>query len=212
MADVSHAALMDGVYRYQRLFYDATRKFYLLGRDHLITEMQAKPGDTVLEIACGTGRNLQKIARRYPETQLFGLDISEQMLISARKKLGDGARLAQGDACDFNPQALWSQPKFDHIVLSYCLSMIPDWQGALAEAHRHLAPGGTVHIVDFGDQSDLPEWFNRALRGWLAQFHVTPRDVLPYELEKLCERFSCVSDNRRLYRGYAYYAKSEKRP
>lgn len=207
MADVSHAALMDGVYRYQRLFYDATRKFYLLGRDHLISGMNAKPDQTVLEIACGTGRNLQMIGRHYPQTRLYGLDISEQMLISARNKLGEKARLAQADASDFDPQALWGQAGFDHIVLSYCLSMIPDWQAAITEAQRHLAPGGTVHIVDFGDQSDLPDWFKRALRGWLTKFHVAPRDGLSAELEELAAKTGCSLEHRALFRGYAHYAK-----
>lgn len=207
MADATHAARMDGVYRYQRLFYDATRKFYLLGRDHLITGIAAKPDETVLEIACGTGRNLHKIGQRYPDTQLFGLDISEQMLISARKKLDARAQLAAADACDFDPAALWAQPKFDHIVLSYCLSMIPDWQAAISEAQRHLAPDGTIHIVDFGTQSDLPDWFKRALWKWLSKFHVTPRETLHSELRDQAQRTGSHMEYRSLFRGYAAYAK-----
>lgn len=207
MTDASHAALMDGVYRYQRLFYDATRKYYLLGRDRLITEMRAKPGETVLEIACGTGRNLQLIGKRYPQTRLYGMDISEQMLISARNKLGAEANLAQADACNFDPQALWEQPKFDHIVLSYCLSMIPNWQASLAEAQRHLAPGGAIHVVDFGDQAGLPDWFKRILSAWLAKFHVSPRETLGSELQDLTNRSGGTLEERALFRGYAHYAK-----
>lgn len=207
MTDATHAARMDGVYRYQRLFYDATRKFYLLGRDRLITGLNAKPGDSVLEIACGTGRNLQKIGRHYPGTQLFGLDISEQMLISARNKLGEKARLAQGDACNFDPNALWGQAAgFDHIVLSYCLSMIPDWEAAIAEAQRHLVPGGTVHIVDFGDQSGLPSWFKKALWRWLAKFHVTPRERLSTVLQEKTRNTEAHLNDTPLFRGYAHYA------
>lgn len=207
MTDISHAVLMDGIYRYQRLFYDATRKYYLLGRDHLITKMQAKPGETVLEIACGTGRNLQLIGKRYPQTQLYGLDISEQMLISAQKKLGAQANLAKADACHFDPQALWQQQKFDHIVLSYCLSMIPNWQASLSEAKRHLAPGGSIHIVDFGDQAGLPNWFKRVLLRWLTKFHVSPRDELAFELSNQCNCSACTLEERSLFRGYAHYAK-----
>lgn len=173
-----HGALMDNVYRYQRLFYDVTRKYYLLGRDDLISSIGAEPGTTVLEVACGTGRNLAKIRRSYPEARLFGLDISEEMLKSARAKLGDDVGLKQADACNFDPEALFGLPKFDHIVLSYSLSMIPDWQGAIAEANRHLSANGTLHIVDFGPQTDMPKWFDKALRGWLNKFHVTPRDTL----------------------------------
>ena len=58
---------MDAIYRYQRYIYDASRKYYLLGRDRMLEELAPAPGGTVLEIACGTGRNLIKAAGRYPD-------------------------------------------------------------------------------------------------------------------------------------------------
>ena len=102
-AVAGHAALMDGVYRYQRHVYDVTRKFYLLGRDHLIGKLQPPAGGSVLEIGCGTGRNLAAAAARYPCAQLYGIDISAEMLKSAGRTLArSGAmartRLALGDA------------------------------------------------------------------------------------------------------------------
>ncbi|MEM9249221.1 MAG: methyltransferase domain-containing protein [Pseudomonadota bacterium] len=198
----SHGALMDDVYRFQRLIYDVTRKYYLLGRDRLIDTMGAEPGETVLEVACGTGRNLAKIHARYPGATLFGLDISEQMLTTARRKLGDKATLAQADACAFDPEALFGVAQFDHIVLSYSLSMIPDWEWALREALRHLKPGGTLHIVDFGDQGALPAWFKRMLRAWLRRFHVAPRDRLPNVAQAVAQGGTQVA-HRSLYKGYA---------
>lgn len=203
MSDITqHGALMDDVYRYQRLIYDVTRKYYLLGRDRLIEQMDVAPGETVLEVACGTGRNLAKIERLYPEASLFGLDISEQMLATARKKLGASVPLVQADACKVDGESLFGLSKFDHVVLSYSLSMIPDWRGALVEAHSLLAPGGRLHIADFGDQSGMPEWFRSALYHWLEKFHVTPREDLP---SFLSEKFDGASI-RKLYRGYAYHA------
>ena len=85
-----HAQLMDDVYRYQRLIYDLTRKYYLLGRDHLIRELGATPDAHVLEVGCGTGRNLEKIGQRYPKAALYGLDISEQMLLFGAKEAWGG--------------------------------------------------------------------------------------------------------------------------
>ena len=201
-----HGRLMDDVYRYQRLFYDVTRKYYLLGRDELIERMDVRPGQSVLEIACGTGRNLAAVRARHPEARLYGLDISEQMLISARRKLGAGVVLAQADACDFDAEGLFGTARFDHIVCSYCLSMIPDWQGAMDEALRHLAPGGQLHIVDFGDQGGLPRWFRMGLRAWLARFHVAPRDRLTDALDNLGGRVAAV-EHRGLYRRYAVHAR-----
>lgn len=171
----SHAALMDEVYRGQRHIYDFTRKYYLFGRDTLIEGLAAGPGMRVLEVACGTGRNLAKIGKAWPGTRLFGLDISAEMLKSARAALGAEARLGEGDACSFDPQALLGESAFERIVLSYSLSMIPDWEGAMDHAAGLLAEGGQLHIVDFGDLGGLPAPLAALLRAWLAKFHVEPR-------------------------------------
>ena len=175
-APSGHAALMDDVYRGQRHIYDFTRKYYLFGRDTLINGLAAQPGMRVLEIACGTGRNLAKIGTAWPGVRLYGLDISAEMLKSARAALGAEARLGEGDACSFDAAALLGEPQFDRIVLSYSLSMIPDWQGALDHAASLLAPGGALHVVDFGDLAGLPRPLAGLLRAWLGKFHVAPRD------------------------------------
>ena len=151
-----HGALMDSVYRGQRHIYDATRKFFLFGRDRLIAGLNCKPGHSLLEVACGTGRNLHQIGKVWPGVSLHGLDISLEMLKSARARLADDARLVQADATSFDPQALFGRDGFDRIMLSFSLSMIPDWQAALAQAVRLLAPGGSLHIVDFNNLHKLP--------------------------------------------------------
>jgi S-adenosylmethionine-diacylgycerolhomoserine-N-methlytransferase len=138
----AHAALMDAIYRRQARIYDVTRKYYLFGRDRMIGELKAPPGARVLELGCGTGRNLAQIARAWPGARLHGLDISPAMLTVARDRLGGRARLAQGDATDFAPQALFGCDTFDRVVFSFVLSMIPDWPGALAQAIRFWRRAG----------------------------------------------------------------------
>lgn len=174
-----HAALMDEAYRGQRHIYNFTRKYYLFGRDTLIAGLAVQPGMRVLEVACGTGRNLAKIAAAWPDVRLFGLDISSEMLKSARAALGDEARLVEGDACSFDAAALLGEAQFDRIVLSYSLSMIPDWDAALDHAASLLAGGGALHVVDFGDLGGLPRPLAAMLRAWLAKFHVEPRAAMP---------------------------------
>lgn len=176
---VDHAALMDRIYRWQRPIYDATRKYYLFGRDRLIEGLHAAPGTAVLELGCGTGRNLELVARAWPGVACCGLDISAEMLKVARRRIGGQARLAQGDATHFDAGALFGRAQFDRVILSYAVSMIPDWQGALAQAAAVLAPGGALHVVDFGDCGGLPAALRRLLAGWLARFHVSPRLDLP---------------------------------
>ena len=204
-----HSDLMDGVYRHQRHVYDLTRKYYLLGRDRLLKDLKVEDGDAVLEIACGTGRNLAKARRLYPDTPMYGLDISAEMLKSARLTLAkdlvaNRVQLAQGDACAFDPQTLFGRPSFDRIFISYGLSMIPDWEGALEQAVDILAPGGSLHVVDFGQQARLPVWFRAGLHTWLAKFHVTPRPRLEQGLKTVAQRCDGVATLTPVYRDYAW--------
>jgi len=201
-AQVEHGALMDSVYKGQRHIYDLTRKYYLFGRDTLIEGLDARPGMRVLEIACGTGRNMVKVRESWPGVRLFGLDISKEMLKNARKALGDDAVLGAGDACAFDPQELLGEEGFERIILSYSLSMIPDWEGALSHAASQLAPGGELHVVDFGDLSGLPGPVERGLHAWLAKFHVQTRSAL----SETCERIAGSKGLRHTsYRGKLGY-------
>jgi len=175
-AEASHGDLMDRIYRHQRHIYDLTRKYYLLGRDQLIAELDPPQGGTVLEIGCGTGRNLLAVRRRYKQAHLYGIDISEAMLVIAQAhSQGRDITYAKADAADFDPHTLFGVASFDRIFISYALSMIPSWQAVLVSAAGMLAPDGELHVVDFGQQERLPQAFRTALRAWLAKFHVTPR-------------------------------------
>ncbi|MBN2629676.1 MAG: methyltransferase domain-containing protein [Rhodobacteraceae bacterium] len=202
---LSHADLMDRTYRHQRLIYDITRRYYLLGRDRLLRDLAPPKGARVLEIACGTGRNLARVKALYPDCDLFGLDISEEMLRSARARLGSQAKLVQADATDFDAGALFGTSGFDRVVLSYSLSMIPDWQRALRLAAAQLRPGGALYVVDFGQQNDLPQWFRGLLNTWLARFHVTPRVDLEAQLRDLAVEHNGSLRFEHLYRTYAQF-------
>ena len=114
----SQAEVMDDVYRFQRHIYDFTRRYYLVGRDALIKGLKVPTHGTALEVGCGTGRNLLKTARTYPDIQCFGFDISEQMLFSMaeateRARLIDRVHFAQGDAENFDAKTCFSKPGAD---------------------------------------------------------------------------------------------------
>lgn len=204
------ALLMDGIYRWQTGVYDVTRRYYLLGRDRLIEALAPPPGTSVLEIGCGTGRNLVKAAARWPQAKLHGLDISQVMLAKARRSLAarglrDEVNLAQADATTCDPRAIFGCV-FHRIYFSYTLSMIPDWTAALDRAAASLPPGGAVLIADFGDQSGLPRWFRAVLRRWLALFHVTPCPDVEAQMRVIASRRGLACDFVPLYRGYAFLA------
>ena len=204
-----HAGHMDAIYRSQRHIYDLTRKYYLLGRDALIAGLAPPPSGTVLEIGCGTGRNLIAAARKWPDARFYGIDISEAMLETARAKVvkaGLSARivLAQGDATAFDAEDLFGVAAFDRIFQSYTLSMIPDWRGAIREGAGKLAAGGRLDVVDFGQQERLPSAFRAGLFAWLAKFDVAPRATLQPALIEAASEVGGTARFTPLYRGYAW--------
>jgi S-adenosylmethionine-diacylgycerolhomoserine-N-methlytransferase len=202
---------MNRMYRWQRHIYDATRRYYLLGRDQLIAGLRPDAGANVLEIGCGTGRNLVLAARRYPDARLFGIDVSTEMLTSAiaaisRVGLSKQVRVAHADGTAFDPRTLFDVASFDHVMISYSLSMIPDWRGVLEAAASRLKPGGRLHIVDFGNQERLPGMLRTLLLRWLAMFDVTPRDDLERVLSEIAGSSGANLAFERPFRGYAQYA------
>ncbi len=206
---------MDKMYRHQRYFYDFTRKYYLLGRDKLIEKLNVKKGENVLEIGCGTARNLMILARKFPNANFYGLDASAAMLETARKKISvknaENITLANVLAGDFNYQKTFNltQP-FDTIYFSYSITMIPTWKQAIANALENLKKGRSLYIVDFYDQRDLSGLFQKILQSWLKMFDVIyPQDLTPHlkilEKQNLGE-FSVTS----IYGSYAFIAEFKK--
>lgn len=211
VAEADAGEKMDAIYRYQRYIYDLTRKYYLLGRDRLIRQLQLSGDQSVLEIGCGTGRNLIATALLYPKARVYGFDISKAMLATsarsiARNGLARRITTANGDATNFDTRTLFGLPGFDRVFISYTLSMIPVWHEVLPAAADALAPGGELHIVDFGMQQRLPAWFKRMLFAWLERFSVRPTGDVKFALEYIARERGFALDYQTLYRGYAYHA------
>ena len=168
-------AFLNRYYGVSRYFYDATRKYYLFGRDETLREIAADRRWTkLLEIGPGTGRNLARMHRLRPDAELGGVEASDAMLEHARKRCPH-ARLEHGFAEDASLADMLSGPP-DRILFSYCLSMVEERHKALAHTRAALAPGGEVIVVDFADFEGLPEGFSRLFRAYLGAFHVHPLD------------------------------------
>ena len=209
MSDANHAALMDSVYRYQRYIYDFTRKYYLFGRDRLISEMKPASGSRIVEIGCGTARNLIRMAQCYPAVSLYGLDASAAMLEIAHSRialagLSDRIHLAHGYAEKLSPAMFGLDSGFQEAVFSYSLSMIPDWKQALEAASRALSPHGRLHIIDFAGLGAWPGPLRAALRRWLSLFHVAPSADLVHALAAAAQK---CQQYQMLGAGYAVFCR-----
>ena len=205
-------AAMDGIYRFQRHIYDVTRRYFLLGRDQMLDGLNVPDSGTVLEMGCGTGRNLIGAARRYPSAKLYGLDISQEMLKSAssnimREDLRQRIILAHADATDFSAQKTFGIAKFDRVFFSYTISMIPNWQAALDQALACVADGGELHIVDFGQCAGLPYSFRSGLFAWLNLFHVSPRQQLVLHMKRMATAKGMRFSYESIFRDYTWLIK-----
>jgi S-adenosylmethionine-diacylgycerolhomoserine-N-methlytransferase len=158
-----HGLAMDNKYKHVRHVYDMTRFGFLLGRNRAIKSLAINPGKHILEIGCGTGRNLHIMSKSSPNSHYYGIDISEEMLKSATQKLRGrpNIKLEKADASNFSGQELFGKRTFDGILMSFTLSMMPEWQKTLDIALSHLGPNGIISIVDFGDFSGFGP-----LRSW----------------------------------------------
>lgn len=167
------------------------------------------PRQSLLEVGCGTGRNLAVAARHFPDIRLYGLDISSAMLSTAARTLSCLGRtepvLELADAARFRPED-FGVDGFDRIMISYALSMIPEWEKTIDAALAALRPGGSLHIADFGQQRRLPGWFRHGLHGWLRRFHVTPRAELESALRLAAERGPFSLEFHSHARDYAWIA------
>jgi ubiquinone/menaquinone biosynthesis C-methylase UbiE len=125
--------------------YDKDIKFlekvlFAGGREWVCSEARGE----VLEIAVGTGRNLDYYPR---DVRLTGIDLSAPMLDIARQRadqLGRQVDLRVGDA-----QALeFADETFDTVVFTLSLCSIPDDRKAVAEARRVLRAGGGLRLME----------------------------------------------------------------
>src|SRR5512134_852432 len=108
-----------------------------------------KPGDRVLDVACGTGIVARVAAPRVaPTGKVVGLDLNEGMLAVARAcSAEEGTSIAwqQGDATALP----FADAEFDVVLCQQGLQFVPDKARALAEMQRVVAPGGVIALAVF---------------------------------------------------------------
>lgn len=171
---------LERYYQFHSHIYDATRWSFLFGHKLLIREISNNicPG-RILEIGCGTGKNLVSLARRFPSAEITGIDLSKDMLERAAGKFSsraDRPMLVHGNYA----QPMDSMPSYDLIVFSYTLSMInPGFQQALENARCDLTPGGIIAVADFNNSPAV--WF----KSWMKVNHVRMNGHLLPELNRL---------------------------
>jgi S-adenosylmethionine-diacylgycerolhomoserine-N-methlytransferase len=194
---LSGRGAIERYYRFHSRIYDATRWSFLFGRQALIDHLRdtLAPAN-ILEVGAGTGRNLRALCTAFPDAQVAGVDVSQDMLRVARRNLGPLASRVELLHRSYDGPV--GRRPFDLVVFSYSLSMInPGWVSALEAARADLAPGGHIAVVDFHDSA--LSWFKR----WMAVNHVRMQGHLLPNLEDRFE--TCHRRIRGAYLGVWNY-------
>jgi demethylmenaquinone methyltransferase / 2-methoxy-6-polyprenyl-1,4-benzoquinol methylase len=130
--------------------YDAMNRIMTLGLDvrwrRLTAASAVRPGDRVLDGACGTG-DLAIADRKAGASHVTGLDFSERMLARARRKtasLNDVLEWVQGDLLALP----FEDASFDAATVGFGVRNVADLEAALRELRRVLRPGGRLAILE----------------------------------------------------------------
>ena len=137
-------------YRRQASIYDLTRWLTLRGRHTAIAALQLEAGQSVLDLGCGTGLAFSGLAAGVgAQGTVLGVDFSPHMLEIGRRRIQrHGLRNVSVIQADLTTLSLHKQ--FDAVACFYSLSMIADWETALACASRHVSQAGRIVVLDFG--------------------------------------------------------------
>ena len=122
--------------------------------------MNIHPGQSILDLGSGTGRNDSFIAQKIDaEGSILGLDISKEMLSLSRKCCQSYPNV------EFREQRiempLTYQGEFDKVFISFVLHGFEDAQkvGIISNAYRALKPGGIFYILDYNEFDLERLWF-----------------------------------------------------
>jgi ubiquinone/menaquinone biosynthesis C-methylase UbiE len=143
--------------------YDSRWAFYVRSSvENTLARLPLRGGDRVLDVGCGTGQLLAALQSLPPHVELFGVDLSSEMLSVARFRLANVLPLVAARA----EQLPFRSATFDWVVSTSVFHYIREPGVALGEFHRLLKPNGSVVITDWCDDYLACKVCNLFLRGF----------------------------------------------
>ncbi|WP_227352690.1 class I SAM-dependent methyltransferase [Haladaptatus salinisoli] len=149
-------------------------------RERAVSELALSPGDTVVEMGCGTGANFPHLRRRVgSEGRVVGVDFTRGMLERARDRVTregwENVHLVQADAATFEPRE-----EVDAVLATFVVGMLDDPYTTVGHWTNWVRPGGHLALLDAGQSANPYSWpLNQAFRGLVVAS--TPGSVLDFE-------------------------------
>ena len=154
-------------YRRSARRYDVTSRLNVaLGpqrahRRRAVQALRLRPGDTVVEIGCGTGLNFPLIEQQVgPDGRIIGVDLTDAMLAQAQHRIEtnrwNNVSLVRADSAEFEfPTGV------DSILATYAHSLLPDCEQVIGRGAAALKPGGRWVVLDVKVPDYTPRWLAR---------------------------------------------------
>jgi ubiquinone/menaquinone biosynthesis C-methylase UbiE len=155
-------------YRKKAKHYDITSRLYPVPgyperaqRLRAVRALGLRAGDSVIDIACGTGLNFPLIEEQIgPGGRIIGVDLTDAMLARAQDRIAahgwSNVSLVQSDAAEFD-----FPTQADAILSTYALTQVPECAAVIAHGAAALSRGGRWVVLDLKVPGNTP--------GWLAQ-------------------------------------------
>ena len=166
-ADRTRERLIE-IYRKRAKHYDITSRLYPAPgypqRSQRVRAVQAlglRAGDTVVDIACGTGLNFALLEKAIgPRGRIVGVDLTDAMLARARERVEENGwsnfSLVQADAAGFS-----FPDEVDAILSTYALTQVPECGQVIAHGAAALSGGGRWVVLDLKIPDSTPGWLSR---------------------------------------------------
>jgi S-adenosylmethionine-diacylglycerol 3-amino-3-carboxypropyl transferase len=175
-----HASFLNQFYRDQAIHYDGYRKQMLHGKPRLAEKIPFKKKDKVLILGCGTGDYVDLIPSA-SLSEITMVDLCEPLLEVARKR--NCGKTVLGDITKFSDP----QQKYDVIIITYTITMVPNWREVIPVIHAHMSPGAHLCVADFTVDGSFMDLF------WVNMFSNDNVHLCREHVEELDRNFSRVS-------------------